>query len=265
MIARARALENSTTTVVLSTRRSRTKQWRANFKQADRRRGRERRAGSRDIARRGGKSGKDDDALARARARSKSRSSSSSGSGDGDGGGESERGSQGWQGGENGSVSNRPAAKKEFISGAGRVHSSRNKPGVSGGYVARLVTTRLVATTRHPHTPTDARAPGLLPGPGNSVQPGCRGGCAERDDLMPELPHPGMRVVCGRFSKIIWGHPRAADPAEGGEEGSSDIMAPFEYITAYYVHDRVRDRRSRRSSRPFPHRSAWGLEIPRVD
>lgn len=39
------------------------------------------------------------------------------------------------------------------------------------------------------------------------------GGCAERDDLMLGLPHPGMRVVCARFSKIISGHPSASRPA----------------------------------------------------
>lgn len=39
------------------------------------------------------------------------------------------------------------------------------------------------------------------------------GGCAGRDDLMLGLPHPGMRVVCARFSKIISGHPSASRPA----------------------------------------------------
>jgi len=54
-------------------------------------------------------------------------------------------------------------------------------------------------------------------GPTPAVSNGGRwssvGGCAERNDLMLELPHPGMHVVCARFSKIISGHPSASQPA----------------------------------------------------
>lgn len=77
----------------------------------------------------------------------------------------------------------------------------------------------MVVTTRHWHPPPYA------PAVSNGGRWSAAAACAERDDLMPGLPHPGMRVVCARFSKIISGHPSA----------SLRYYAPFEYIITHYA------------------------------